>query len=151
MKVVTSIEIRRPIWEVFAFVADPSTTPRYSSTWVESSLVGDGPMQVGSQVKRVAMFLGRRLEMTAEVTEYEPGRKLSGRSAAGPIPGNIEFRFEPTQDGTRVDVKVEADAEGVFKLAAPVLSGIAKHAWETDLAALKAILEAEVSAEVTRP
>ena len=149
MKVDASVEISRPIEEVFAYVADPSTTPRYSSTWLESSLVGNGPMQVGSKVKRVARFLGRRLEMTAEVTEYEPNRKLSGRSIGGPIPGNIEFRFEPTEQGTRVRVKVDAQAEGLYKLADPVLSGVAKHAWDTDLAALKALMEAEIPADVT--
>ena len=149
MKVETSVEIRRPVEEVFAYVADPTTTPRYSSTWVESSLVGAGPMRVGSRVKRVARFLGRRLEMTAEVTEYEPNHKLSGRSVSGPIPGTIEFRFEPTESGTRVRVRVDAQAEGVYRLADPVLSDVAKHAWETDLAALKALLEAQVPAEVT--
>jgi uncharacterized membrane protein len=150
MKVDTSVEINRPIEEVFAFVADPTTAPKYSSTWVESSLVGTGPMRVGSKVKRVARFIGRRLEMTAEVTEYEPNHKLSGRSVGGPIPGKIEFRFEPTGSGTRVQVRVDAQAEGVFKLADPVLSGVAKHAWDTDLAALKALLEAQVASEVTR-
>ncbi len=148
MKVDTSVEIRRPIEEVFAYVADPTTMSRYSSTWLESSLVGTGPLRVGSRVKRVARFLGRRLEMTAEVTEYEPNHKLSGRSVGGPIPGTIEFRFEPTESGTTVQVQVDAQAEGVYKLADPVLSGVAKHAWETDLAALKALLEAHVDAEV---
>ncbi len=43
MKVDTSVEIKRPIEEVFAYVADPSTAPKYSSTWVESSLSGVVP------------------------------------------------------------------------------------------------------------
>ena len=150
MKVDTSVEIRRPIEEVFAYVADPTTAPKYSSTWIESSLVGSGPMRVGSRVKRVARFLGRRVEMTAEVTEYEPNHKLSGRSISGPIPGSTEFSFEPTEHGTRVHVKIEAEAEGLYKLAGPVLSGVAKHAWDTDFAALKALLEAQIPAEVTR-
>ncbi len=107
-------------------------------------------MRVGSKVKRVARFLGRRLEMTAEVTEYEPNQRLSGRSVGGPIPGRIEYRFEPTESGTRVQVNVDAQAEGLYKLADPVLSGVAKHAWDTDLAALKALLEAEVPAELAR-
>ena len=150
MKVDTSVEIRRPIQEVFAYVADPSTTPRYSSTWLESALVGSGPMRVGSQVKRVARFLGWRLEVTAVVTDYEPNRKLSGRSIGGPIPGTIEFLFEATERGTRVRVNVDAQAEGLYKLADPVLSGVAKRAWDTDLAALKALMESALPAELAR-
>ena len=59
-------EIARPRAEVAAYVTDW----RNDQTWIRAlsdvRLVTDGPVGVGSQVERVASFLGKRIEYVNE-------------------------------------------------------------------------------------
>ncbi len=144
MKVDATIDINRPVEEVFAYVTDTRNQPEWSSSVLEASLEGSGPIGVGSRMKSVAKFLGRKIDVTAEVTEYDPNRKFSARSLSGPFKGESEFRFETTDQGTRLRLLAEGETGGLFKLADPVLSAIAQRTIQTDLHTLKDLLEAQV-------
>ena len=149
VKIEASVDIDRPIDEVFAYVTDPAKTPEWSSMALECSLEGDGRIGVGSRIRTVGKFLGRRVEATSEVTEYDPPRKfaIQAVSGSGPVRGNIERRLESIGQGTRYHSTLTGESGGLFKLADPIVAALMKRTVDTDHQALKALLEAKVAAE----
>ncbi len=72
IKAETSLVINRPVEKVFAFVNDSENAPQWRSSVLESRQTSEGPTCVGTTLTEVIRFLGRRIESTFEVTEYEP-------------------------------------------------------------------------------
>ena len=101
-------------------------------------------LQVGTTYVEVLRFLGRRMEATIKVTEFEPGRRFSIESLGGPIPFRVRHALEAASggDSTRIHVELEGEPGGLFKLAEPVVMRQARRQLEGDFAALKEILEA---------
>lgn len=141
VKVEASVDIDRPIDEVFAYVMDPAKTPEWSSISLEATLEGAGPIGVGSRIKGVGKILGRRQESTSEVTVFEPPFRVAMRAVSGPGRFELERRLESIGKGTRYHSTLVADPGGLFKLADPIVSALMKRTVETDLHTLKAMLE----------
>ena len=71
-KIERSIVIDRPVNEVFNFVHEPRNDASWQTTLIESTQVDDGPLRVGTQIRERRRFLGIQVEMTKEITEFEP-------------------------------------------------------------------------------
>jgi hypothetical protein len=99
-------------------------------------------MGVGARYVQLLKFLGKRMETTLEVTEYEPGRRFSIKTVSGPIPFDVAHTLEPSNGGTSVHVVLEGEPGGFFKLAEPLVVRNAQRQIEHDLSTLKEILEA---------
>jgi len=136
-----SITINRPIEEVFAYVSDFRTISQWQSGVVDVRLTPEGPVGVGTRATFVRVFLGRHLEMTAEMLEYEPPTKQTFKTISGPMPTTVSRRFEPTAEGTKVSMVIEAQAGGLFALAEPLVGRSLGRAVEADLGTLKDLLE----------
>jgi uncharacterized membrane protein len=139
----TSVVIDRPIEEVFEFATNPENDMKWQSGILESGLVGDGPMGVGAQTREVRTFLGRRLESTSEITEYEPNAKLAFKSTSGPVQYQARLVFEPVEGGTKLTLTGEADTVGFFKLAEGLVVRQFEKEMQAALASLKEILEGQ--------
>jgi uncharacterized protein YndB with AHSA1/START domain len=142
-RIETSVVINRPIEEVFRFTTNPENDARWQSGVLESGLVGDGPAGVGAQTREVRKFLGRRMESTAVVTEYEPNAKVAFKSTSGPVQYEARYVYEQVQGGTKLTLIGEADTAGVFKLAEGLVMRQFEKEMQAALAALKEILEGE--------
>ena len=145
VKVEASVNIDRPIEEVFAYVADLTKTPEWSSMTLECNPESSGPIGVGSRIRTVGKFLGRQVEATAEVTEYDPPGKIAMRSVSGLVHGDIERRLESIGQGTTYRSRLTGESGGMFKLADPIVAALMKRTVETDHQTLKALLEARVA------
>ena len=143
IRIEHSLVINRPIEDVFAFVSNIEKLSQWAGPVLETKQISEGPVGVGTTSTRVAQFLGRRLETTHEVTEYEPNRKLSFKSSSGPIPIEERFTFESVEDGTKATFSGEVEAGGFFKLAEPIVARMLKRQMETDVNNLKELLEAQ--------
>ncbi|MDQ2933365.1 MAG: SRPBCC family protein [Chloroflexota bacterium] len=111
-----SVTIRRPVGDVFAFVADGESAAKWRSEHLLDikRVSGTGVGTVYRQgVKGPG---GRRIGADYELTAYEPNRRLAFKTIAGPVRPNGEFRFEETSDGTKVTLSLEADLTGIKKL-----------------------------------
>jgi hypothetical protein len=96
---------------------------------------------VGSQVERVASFLGRRVEYVNEITELTADR-LAMRSVRSPFPMRVTYGHRDTSAGsTEVSVRVEGDAGRFYALAAPLLGLAVRRSITRDLRNLKQALE----------
>ncbi len=144
----TSVVINRPVEKVFAFVNDSENAPQWRSSVLESRQTSEGPIGVGTTLAEVIRFLGRRIESTFEVTEYEPNSKISAKTTSGPIPFEVSRTFESVEGGTRLTVTIEGETGGFFKLAEPLVARMTKRQIETDHANLKDLLEAQAEGSV---
>ena len=139
--VTAEIKIGRARGEVATYATDASNDPLWIGGVVESGVLSDGPVQQGTRVARIAKFLGRRIEYVNEVIEYDPGVRLVMKSVSGPFPMTISYEFEEAEGGTLTQIHVRGEAEGFFKLAAPVLALFVRRSIRRDLETLKGLLE----------
>ena len=143
IKFENSVVINRPVEEVFAFVVDFEKWPMWVSEMVEAKITSEGPVGLGTTVLNVVHILGRRIEATQEIHQYEPNRMLGFKSTSGPVSNDVTFGFESVDGGTELSVDLEADASGFFKLAEPLLARRIQRQWDSNLANLKDLMEAQ--------
>jgi hypothetical protein len=141
-----SIEIARPAGEVARYMFDWRHDPDWIGGISEARLVGDGDFGLGSQVERVASFLGKRIEYVLEVEDYEPGALLAMRSVKAPFPMTVTYEVTDSRAGARARVQVGGDASGFYKLAGPFLNLQARRSIAADLKRLKSLLESRDAA-----
>ena len=136
-----SIEINRPLEEVFAFVSNPENIPKWSSMGSEVKITSAGPIGVGTTYRSVVTILGRRLEAEVEFIEYEPNRSFAQKSKSRPFPVENRVTFERVDGGTQVNFTSVTEPGGFFKLAEPLLVRMVKRQFEADFANLKDLME----------
>ena len=124
--------IARPVDEVFALVTNVEDNPRWQSGVLEVRKTSQGPLGVGSTGIEVRKFLGRRIEFTFAVTEYEENRKFTFKTTSGPIPFEGTETFESVAGGTRVNLAFHFEVGGFFRLAQPIVDRMAQRLVEAD-------------------
>src|SRR4029077_14640516 len=102
-----SVTIRRPLGEVFAFVADGENAMRWRPGVLDvSRQSGEGLGAIYRQgVKGPS---GRRIAAGYEGTAFEPDRRIAFRAIAGPVRPTGEYRFAADGDGTTVSLALDA-------------------------------------------
>jgi uncharacterized membrane protein len=143
IKVQTSVVISRSPKAVFAYISNFENNPRWQGGIKEARFTSHGPLGVGSTYAQVATFLGRRVESTFEVIDYQPNRLVKATSTSGSFPITFTRIVEPVDHGTKVSAIVEGDATGFFKLAQPLLARMVQKSVDADYTNLKQILEAQ--------
>jgi uncharacterized membrane protein len=141
-KIERSIVIDRPVQQVWDFVHDTGNDALWQTTLVESKVLTEGPKRVGTRVKEVRRFLGLRVDMTVELTEFAPQQRSSLKAVSGGIPLSGSYVLEAHDEGTRLTVTGELDAHRAFKLAEPVFARMTSRELEASLGHLKDLLEA---------
>jgi uncharacterized protein YndB with AHSA1/START domain len=145
IKIENSTQINRPVEEVFAFVVDAENLPLWAGPVTEARQTSDGSIGVGTTQVQSAQFLGRKMETTQEVTEYEPNKKFSTKSTSGPLPLEIHYTFESVGGGTKITLEGNLEAGGFFKLAEPIVGRMLNRQTASDAQTLKELLEAQAS------
>ena len=136
------VTIERPREAVAAFAMDSANDPAWIGGVVESKALTDGPFGKGSKVGRTAKFLGRRMEYTTEVVEYEPPALVAMR-AESPFPMTIRYEFVERAGRTLARIRVTGEGSGFYNLAAPLLAMMVKRNVSRDLRTLKQLLESD--------
>ncbi len=138
-KIEFSIDVQRPVDEVFAYLTDPANLPEWQSSAIEGRL--EGPMAKGVRFVEVRKFLGRRFESTLEVTEYDAPRRFAFRVVSGPVPFRAEHVLEPNDGGTRLSVVGEGESAGFFKVAEPLVIRQVERQTKNDFETFRDVLE----------
>ena len=141
--VSSEVIIQRPREEVAEYSSNPDNAP----TWYVNIKTVEWktlpPPRVGSQIAFVAHFLGRRMAYTYEIVELVPGRRLVMRTAEGPFPMETTYTWETTASGdTLMTLRNRGTPTGFSRLVAPFMARAVRSANRKDLAALKALLDA---------
>ncbi|MGG6380120.1 SRPBCC family protein [Paenarthrobacter sp. NEAU-H11] len=119
-----TVVIPRPQQEVFDFLSKFENIAVYDSSVTSSGQIGDGPLGVGSRGRGTSQIMGRQFDWTAEITEFDPPRRMVSRSVEGKLDFTITITLEPADGGTRVTERIEAASGlgGIFgKLADPLV------------------------------
>lgn len=141
--ILTETTIRAPIDAVAAYASDPSNAPDWYVNIESVEWETPPPATVGSRVKFVARFLGRRLAYTYELVELVPNERLVMRTAEGPFPMETTYTWSPAGDGsTHMTLRNRGEPTGFSKVAAPAMAVAMRRANTKDLAVLGRILEA---------
>jgi uncharacterized protein YndB with AHSA1/START domain len=111
-----------PAERVFALLSNPENDPRWSSASRQTRKTSPGPIGVGTTFEQAGSFLGRRLALSLEVTDYEPNRRFGMKVASGPIKfaGVREVKVVP--EGTRVTFTGGGMVRRPLRIAEPLLS-----------------------------
>ena len=135
-----TVEIRRPVDEVFAFVTQPLNYPRWQPSLVELRAHSPGPLRVGTEATEVRRFLGRELETTWTCVEHEPYARSAIESADGPVPFRGTFVLEPLGGSTRFTWTVETSG-AASRLGGPLLGRATRSELAANVGRLKELLE----------
>jgi uncharacterized membrane protein len=140
--VLTEIEIKRPRDEVSGFAADPTNATAWYKNIKAVEWETPPPAVVGSRIRFNAQFLGRTLDYTYEVREFEPGYRFVMATAQGPFPMKTTYTWEDAPGGaTKMTLRNRGEPSGFAAVAAPVMARAMRKANEADLLRLKSLLE----------
>jgi dehydrogenase/reductase SDR family protein 12 len=143
MRVEDSIEINRPLEEVFDYVSDVANFPEWTAHTLEVHKDTVGPPQHGDSFTVVIKSVGRRFETPYERTSFEPNRHYTDRAVGGPVPNQQwDYSFQDTPGGTRLRRAVEAEIGGILRLLEPLQKHAVQRQQRRDLRTLKELLEA---------
>jgi len=134
--------IYRPVKEIFEFITASENDFQWQYGTLASGQISEGAARVGAFFRSIGHFMGRRMESTFEVTEYEPARKYGFKSLAGPMHSQTLYTFEVTGGGTKVNVSTQASAVHLIQAPEGILEKQMKKQLKDNLAMLKNILEA---------
>lgn len=138
-----SVTIERPPERVFAALTDVATHTEWAKGLEEITDISDNPAHLGSTWQQVHKLLGRKFASSMQVNAYQENRKFSFESDK-PLPMRVLFALEPVSGGTHLQMVAGGEPAGIFgKVAMPILTRSVESQMESDLYALKAILEAE--------
>ena len=143
MRVEESIEIARPLQEVFDYVSDVGNYPEWMAHALEVLKDTEGPPQQNDRFIVAIKSVGRRFETPYERSSYEANRQYTDRAVGGPIPNQRwDCTFQEVPGGTRLTRAVEAEMSGILKLLEPIQKRTAERGLRRDLQTLKDVLEA---------
>lgn len=132
-----TIVIDRPIEEVFAFVADLPSIPKWNYYVLSVSPTSPKPGTVGSTYHQIR----KNDEQDLKISQLEPNRLLVVETIPPSRPElRREIMFEAQGDRTRIIDKWQLDM-GVPKLLEPLAANRAKSGVRENLEKLKVLLE----------
>lgn len=143
MRVEESIEINRPLNEVFNYISDARNYPNWMAHALEVRTDAPRPPRQGDTFMLAIKSVGRRFETPYERTSYEIGRRFTDQALGGPIPDHRwHSTFQEMPNGTRLTRTVDVESSGLLKLLEPLQKRSAARQLRKDLETLKKVVEA---------
>ena len=136
------IVIKRPVDEVFDFVADERNEPRYNPRMLRAEKVSDGPIGAGTKFRAETATTRGSAEMTIEITRYERPSRLESSTRLSNMDIKGALTFDPVPEGTRMRWVWDVRAHGVLTLMGPLISRMGERQERTIWTNLKRVLEA---------
>ena len=119
-----TIDIARPVEQVFALIADLPNYPRWlppSGLYAATTQVSDTPIRLGTTYTDGA----KQVALHGRVTEFHPPYSLAFRqgtqSPLGRLTIDIQYRLEALGAGTRVHRTATPRFSGVLALLRPMI------------------------------
>lgn len=118
-----TIEIDRPVEEVYDFIADPANDGRWRTEVISSELVAGESGQPDAQYKQVMKQGRREVESTHEIVAVDPPHRIDWRTpeGEGPLTFAGYYACEPHGEGTRFTIHAKVTPHGTFRLMQPLM------------------------------
>jgi carbon monoxide dehydrogenase subunit G len=133
-----SVELSQPPEAVFPWLLEEDKVPQWTSDLQSYSV--EGPLRQGTRVHQKLTLAGG-LDLTVEVTGYDPPRGAETRFETNGVKVASDYRLEPSGSGTRLTQTLEAKAGGLTaRMLIPVVQGRLEKKLTEDLERLKGVL-----------
>ena len=142
MNFETSVLIERPIEQVFDYISDPSTFPRWNSAVQSVRETSAGAAGVGATYLMERELPGGRAENALEVVEVNRPTLFVIRTTSGPTPFKYRYVLADEEGATILELAAEVELGGVAGALGPLASRAVKRGVDSNFADLKRILEA---------
>jgi hypothetical protein len=137
----SSTLIYRPVGQVFDFVSTPENDFQWQYGTLASARLSEGIPNKGTFFRSLGHLMGRRIQATFEVTEYEPKRKYSFKSLSGPLQSYTSYTFAIEKGSTQIDISTQVNRINFFQVDPGILEKTMKKQLKENLAMLKHLLE----------
>jgi uncharacterized protein YndB with AHSA1/START domain len=143
VQIQNSIDINRPVNEVFRFVTDPLTTHQWQKNIVQTEILTPTPQDVGTQVREVRRIGSSESSAIWEVTAYDPPVLQAYRypHGFGPFQQHGQTTFAAIPGGTRLHFIAVIAARFPLNLLLPFLAKVMQQQNQKNFLALKQALE----------
>jgi len=118
-----TVEVARPIDEVFAYTSNFGNAAQWDPGVAESRKASHGPIGVGTAFKLRVRFGPRSIPMTYVVREYDPPRRVLLEGKGDSVHALDDIGFAATPRGTRITYTADISLLGVFGVVEPLLKG----------------------------
>ena len=135
------ILIRRPVEEVFDFVADERNEPRYNAHMSLAEEISEEPIGTGTRFRTELKTMGRTITMTVEFTGYERPRRLASVTRSSMMETEGALSFEPVPGGTRMRWSWDVRPRGFMRLMLPIVGPVGRRQEQNIWGNLKRLLE----------
>lgn len=120
MRLQKTVVVDKPLDEVFAYLADFTTTTEWDPGTVTTVLQsGDG--SVGTSYLNTSSFLGRQTRLTYVVRELVPDERIRLRGENQTVVAVDTMSFRKVEAGTEVTYEAEFSFKGPARFLAPLL------------------------------
>jgi dehydrogenase/reductase SDR family protein 12 len=133
-----TIEVQRPLHEVFAYISEFSRIEEWDPAVARGVRTTEGPLGVGSQF-RIDMKAGFSLRYT--VAEWEPNRRLLMTVDSKLFTAREEIFFKRVADGTRVRYVATFDFVAPLARLVKTFPGVMDRVGKSAMAGMKGALE----------
>lgn len=136
-----SIFINRPPQDVFNTITDPTKLSLWQSMTETAEWSSNGDLGVGSTMRVVARFLGRKIESDIEVTAWEPPHRVDYKFVNGPYPAEVSNTLQPQGEGTLLTAQSQGEMGSFFKLAEGLVARQLEKQLDANNETLKLLME----------
>ena len=147
----STVTIRRPVEDVWAFMIDLFNSPRVRGMTLASRKVSPGPLGLGSVLDNRTVILGFETHMRFTVIEWDPPHTVVA-SLSGPFlrSGRVTTELTATSEGTRRVTTIDVELTPAGILLSPLLDRLVRRDQARSDRKQKALLEASPSDAVVR-
>lgn len=142
------IVIRRPVEDVFDFVADERNEPSFNDRMFHAELVTPEPIGAGSRFLVASTMMRRTVEMTVGFTAFERPRLLGSTSRSvmqgrkgRPLVIVGSLTFDRVREGTRMRWSWQVDTPRAMKPLTPLVERMGRRQEQRVWSSLKRLLE----------
>ncbi len=118
-------EIEAPPETVFDLLADHTKIPLWDPHMIEAKLYTEGLIKNGSTGITIGEWRGRRVESDIYYDAYDRPKWVSGGATSGILRGKQTCEFIPTEKGTKINWRMEAEFRGFMRLLEPFMKSTA--------------------------
>ena len=114
-----SVEISRPVEEVFAYLDQLERHSEWQRSLVSARVETRGPTRVGTRVVERRKVPGGARDIPYEITEHQAPHKASFRGTAGPVrPVGTVTVDRVGRSSSRITLELDLEGHGIGKLFA---------------------------------
>lgn len=133
-------DTRENVWD---YVTDPDRFTTWNSLVADFDADWEDEPSVGDTYRLVQNFLGRRMDVSVEVVDVEPGKSFTSKSVEAPFPVTNTISCEDRNGGTLVTFHAETPGLGGFfgKMSDPIVAKMFGRSMRANLQNLKTLVE----------